>query len=66
MLGLADELTAMGADWQIHAYGNTTHAFTNPLADDWQAGKKYNADADRRSWQATRNFLAEVFEDRGE
>ena len=61
VLGLASEMTSMGADWQIHAYGNTTHAFTNPAADDWESGKKYSADADRRSWTATRNFLAEVF-----
>lgn len=61
VVGLADELTSMGADWQIHAYGNTTHAFTNPKADDWEGGKQYNADADRRSWVATENFLAELF-----
>lgn len=59
--GLANEMTAMGADWQIHAYGNITHAFTNPAADDWDGGKQYNADADRRSWTATANFLAELF-----
>jgi dienelactone hydrolase len=61
VVGLARELTSIGADWQIHAYGNTTHAFTNPAADDWEAGKQYNADADRRSWIATENFLAELF-----
>ncbi len=61
VVGLAAELTSMGADWQIHAYGNTTHAFTNPAADDWDGGKKYDADADRRSWAATENFLSELF-----
>ena len=61
VVALADELTSMGADWQIHAYGNTTHAFTNPNADDWEGGKKYNENADRRSWLATQNFLAELF-----
>lgn len=61
VVALADELTSMGADWQIHAYGNTTHAFTNPAADDWEGGKKYDADADRRSWIATTIFLAELF-----
>lgn len=60
---LADEMTSMGADWQIHAYGNTTHAFTNTAADDWDGGKQYNAHADRRSWIATKNFLAELFGD---
>jgi dienelactone hydrolase len=66
VVALADELTAMGADWQLHAYGNTTHAFTNPNADDWEGGKKYNENADRRSWLATENFLAELFGSQGE
>lgn len=54
------ELTEAGADWQIHAYGNTMHAFTNPEADDPKRGTVYNAVADRRSWIALRNFLEEV------
>ena len=61
VVGLARELTSMGADWQIHAYGHTTHAFTNQSADDWEGGKQYSAAADRRSWLATENFLAELF-----
>jgi dienelactone hydrolase len=60
VLALAAELTAGGADWQIHAYGNTLHAFTNPAANDPGFGAVYNADADRRSAQALRDFLAEV------
>ncbi|MEJ2128840.1 MAG: dienelactone hydrolase family protein [Woeseiaceae bacterium] len=66
VVGLAAEMTSMGADWQIHAYGNTTHAFTNPSANDWEGGKKYNEDADRRSWVATQNFLAELFGSQGD
>ena len=58
---LAEELTAGGADWQIHGYGNTLHAFTNPEANAPDMGAMYQADADRRSWQAMENFLAEVF-----
>ena len=61
MLALASELTAAGADWQVHAYGNTLHAFTNPNAADPEMGTVYNADADRRSWQALGNFLDELF-----
>jgi len=61
VLSLADELSAMEADWQIHAYGNTLHAFTNPAADDAAMGTVYNADADRRSWQSLQLFLAEIF-----
>ena len=58
---LAHELSTMGADWQIHAYGNTQHAFTNPAAADPDMGTVYNADADRRSWQSLQLFLAEIF-----
>ena len=60
-LALADELTAAGADWQIHAYGNTVHAFTNPAANDVEHGTVYDANADRRSWQSLQLFLAEIF-----
>ena len=58
---LATELTAQGADWQIHAYGNTLHAFTNPAASDKGAGTVYNANADRRSQAAMQNFFTELF-----
>jgi dienelactone hydrolase len=60
VLALAAELTRAGADWQIHAYGNTVHAFTNPQANDPGFGTVYKEAADRRSWQSLRNFLAEV------
>ena len=61
VLALAEELTAMGADWQIHGYGNTMHAFTNPAANDPGFGTVYNERADRRSWQSLQLFLAEIF-----
>lgn len=61
VVALGQELTAAGADWQIHAYGNTKHAFSNPDANDEALGTVYNAVADRRSWLAMKNFLAEVF-----
>jgi dienelactone hydrolase len=60
VLALASELSAAGADWQLHAYGNTVHAFTNPAANDPDFGAVYQADADRRSWLALTNFLDEV------
>ena len=58
---LAAELSSMGADWQLHAYGNTMHAFTNPAANDAERGTVYDKNADRRSWQAMANFLDELF-----
>lgn len=57
---LQKELTGAGVDWQIHAYGNTLHAFTNPQANDPGMGTVYNAGADKRSWIAMKNFLEEV------
>jgi dienelactone hydrolase len=61
VLGLAEEMTGQGADWQLHAYGNTMHAFTNPEANDPGFGTVYNERADRRSWAAMTNFLNEIF-----
>ena len=58
---LAAELSERRADWQLHAYGNTMHAFTNPAANDRDMGTVYDATADQRSWQAMTNFLEEVF-----
>tara|TARA_R110002110_G_scaffold153886_1_gene347559 strand:+ start:115515 stop:116234 length:720 start_codon:yes stop_codon:yes gene_type:complete len=60
LVALAQELTTAGADWQVHAYGNTLHAFTNPDANDPGFGAVYSAAADRRSSQALYNFLEEV------
>ena len=61
VLELAREMEALGADWQLHAYGTALHAFTNPSANDPQAGLQYDAQADRRSWDAMQLFLNEVF-----
>jgi dienelactone hydrolase len=56
VLALSSELSGAGADWQIHSYGHTVHAFTNPAREGM-----YSPAADRRSWQAMRNFLDEIF-----
>jgi len=61
VISLAEELSGMGADWQIHGYGNTMHAFTNPQANDPEFGTVYSPDADRRSWNAMQDFLTEIF-----
>lgn len=60
-VALEQELTAAGADWQLHVYGNTMHAFTNPVANDPGFGTVYNAVADKRSWCTMKAFLDEVF-----
>ncbi len=61
LLDFAKEMSAAGADWQVHAYGNTMHAFTAPGANMPDRGVLYNADAARRSWITIENFFEEVF-----
>jgi dienelactone hydrolase len=58
---LGKELSEAGADWQIHAYGGTMHAFTNPNANDPALGTVYNKRAADRSWESFKQFLAECF-----
>lgn len=60
MLALADELSAAGADWQVHAYGGTRHAFTNPQANDPDMGTVYSPIANARASAAITQFLSEV------
>ena len=55
------EMTDAGVDWQVHMYGQTQHAFTNPEAHDNALGLIYNVQAEHRSLQAMTNFLHEVF-----
>lgn len=54
------EMTAAGADWQLHVYGNTLHAFTNPQANDHQLGTVYNEKTAARAWKLGFQFLDEV------
>jgi dienelactone hydrolase len=56
------EMRDAGVDWQIVFYGGAVHAFTQPDVDkENMSGAKYNAAADRRSWQAMKDFFAEIF-----
>jgi dienelactone hydrolase len=61
VIAFEQEMTAAGADWQLHTFGNTMHAFTNPAANNPGFGTVYQPDADRRSWLLMKNFLAEIF-----
>lgn len=61
VLAFENEMTKAQADWQVHIYGNTKHAFTNPLANDPDFGTVYQAISDARSWRAMRDFFQEVF-----
>jgi len=61
VLALQTELTRAGADWQVHVYGGTMHAFTNPVANDPGFGTVYQPVADKRSWRTMQNFFEEIF-----
>ncbi|KCZ94630.1 dienelactone hydrolase family protein [Hyphomonas johnsonii] len=61
VLAIAKEMDAAGADWQLHAHGQSMHAFTTLGANDANMGVVYNADADRRSFASLRTFLKELF-----
>ncbi len=59
------EMKDAGADFRFIAYPGAIHSFTNPDADEY--AKKfnlplgYNAEADKKSWEELRRFLAMIF-----
>jgi len=60
-VALGEELSRGSADWQIHMYGEAGHAFADPSASAPERGVFYESKADRRSWRAMEDFLAEIF-----
>ena len=57
----AAEMNERGADWQLVAYGNTLHAFTNVRYHERGGAALFSPSANRRSWQVLRDFLDELF-----
>lgn len=56
------EMRDNSVDWQIVFYGGAVHAFTQPDVDKENLnGAKYNEKADKRSWQAMKDFFGEIF-----
>jgi dienelactone hydrolase len=59
------EMTAAGAAYRVDVYPGAKHGFTNPEADnvarqfDMPVG--YNAEADKKSWQAMQKLFKEAF-----
>jgi dienelactone hydrolase len=57
----AGEMDAAGADWQLIMYGGAQHGFTHAHAQpDAMPGVAYHEAADRRSFAAARDLLAEA------
>ncbi|MEM9175999.1 MAG: dienelactone hydrolase family protein [Myxococcota bacterium] len=59
----AEEMSARGADWQLVAYGDTRHAFTNVRYHEPGGAALFSPAANRRSWQVLTDFLDELFGD---
>jgi dienelactone hydrolase len=56
------EMAKAGADFDVKIYPGAKHSFTNPEADKHGIeGVKYDAEADRKSWEDMKIFLSEVF-----
>ncbi|MBB5017854.1 dienelactone hydrolase [Chitinivorax tropicus] len=57
------EMNAANVDYQFIAYSGAVHSFTQPhVGTDISKGAAYNAAADRRSFEAMKTFLHEVFQ----
>ena len=61
VLTFEKEMTDARTDWQIHVYGGTMHAFTNPVANNPDFGTVYNEKVANRAYQSVTNFLGEIF-----
>lgn len=56
------EMADAGTDWQLIQYGGAVHSFSNPdSGNDPSKGAAYNENADKRSWQAMKQFFEEIF-----
>ena len=60
VIALSEERASLGADWQLNAYGNAMHAFTNPAAADAESGMLYDPVVQRRAFESMWMFLNEV------
>jgi len=56
------EMKDANVNWQLVQYGGAVHGYTNPKnGSDTSRGVAYNAEADKRSWAAMRDFFEEIF-----
>jgi dienelactone hydrolase len=57
-----EELRKGNVDWQMIYYGDAVHSFTQKGAGtDKSKGSAYNEKADKRSWEAMKQFFNEIF-----
>lgn len=60
MAAFLTELRVNKVDYQFVAYSGAVHSFTQWNADGSMPGAKYNAAADRRSWEQMKAFFGEI------
>ncbi len=58
---VGEEFNAISSNFQILAFGHTSHAFMVPGADDKNLGLKYNPVAEKRAWTAAIDLLNDKF-----
>lgn len=58
---LQKEMDKANVDWQMNIYSQTSHAFTNPQADDTEHGLIFNQRTNDRAWLSMHNFFQEIF-----
>jgi dienelactone hydrolase len=59
--GFLKEMNDAKVNFQFNEYSGAVHSFTDKGAgDDVSKGQAYNAQADKRSWEAYKDFLAEL------
>jgi dienelactone hydrolase len=62
MAAFEQQMHDSGIDLKVVEYPGAQHAFTDPGVDKWNLpGAKYNAAADKASWQAMKVFLHQIF-----
>lgn len=62
VLKLSNELNIKKADWNIHIYGHTGHAFTNPKANFPEKGLYFEPKSNKKAWDSMIYFFNEVLQ----
>lgn len=61
LLAFINEMRGPKVDWQLVAYGNALHAFTDKRYTDKSFGAAYDEKAEKRSWVHMTAFFKEIF-----
>lgn len=65
LLAVREEMTRAKVDWQLHTFGNTMHAFTNPAANNLEMGTVYDERSCKRAFDMAYQLLGSSLLERG-